>query len=135
MSGTIDHELEISLTVMKATEVDGEMFVEGAVLVPEVTDRQGDVISEEEIRKAAYLYMDGAQSAVVMHTKILSSDDAVLVESFIVHKTMKRNGIQLKKGSWFVKFQVKSDRLRKMVSEGKLNSFSIEGKGQRSDAA
>lgn len=128
-------ELEISLTVMKATEEDGQMFVEGAVLVPEVTDRQGDVISEEEIRKAAYLYMEGAQSAGVMHTKILSSDDAVLVESFIVHKTMKRNGIQYKKGSWFVKFQLKSDRLKKMVSVGKLNSFSIGGRGQEENEA
>ncbi len=127
--------LEISVNVMKVTEEAGEMFVEGTVLVPEVTDRQGDVISEAEIRKAAYLYMEGAQSAGVMHTKILSSDDAVLVESFIVHKNMKRNGNELKKGSWFVKFQVKSERLRKMVSSGKLNSFSIGGQGQEENEA
>ncbi len=126
--------LNISINVLKVTEEDGEMFVEGTPLVPEVTDLQGDVISEDEIRKAAYLYMEGAQSAGVMHTKILSSDDAVLVESFIVHKNMKRNGNELKKGSWFVKFQVKSERLRKMVDSGKLNSFSIGGKGQEENA-
>lgn len=126
-------QLAAPIQLVKAVEEDGRLFVEGVVLRANTTDRQGDSISPEEIRKSCYSYMRDSQSADVMHRKILSSDDATLVENFIVHKNMKRNGVQLLEHDWFVKFEVLSEPLKKMVREGKLNSFSISGRGRAAD--
>ena len=125
-----EDEIDTRAQIFKVEEYDGEMFVEGACLVPESLDRQNDIVDAEEIRKAAYRYMAESQAAGVMHKQILPSSDAVLVESRVLKRSEKLGGNQLKAGSWVVKFWITNEDLKDAIRDGRLNGFSIGGKSE-----
>lgn len=120
-------EIDARVQVFKVDDDGDTMFIEGCALAPESTDRQGDIISKEEIRRAAYKYMAESQMAGVMHKRILPSNDAVLVESRILKRNEKLGGNQLKEGSWVVKFHIVDEDLKGDIRNGRLNGFSIGG--------
>lgn len=108
-------------------------FVVAPILVPEEADLEGDVISREEIEKAAHDFMEFFQNVGLMHENILTAKDAVIVESSILRGDITINGHKLKKGTWIGAFKIHNEKLRDAIKTGKLTGVSIGGVGQRND--
>ena len=108
-----------------------KQVVFGPVLIPNIEDLQGDIITEEEIENAAYDYMIKSRVTGFRHEKEL---DAVIVESYIVkNDSWFRNGDNqdeyIPKGSWVVGMKILDDKVWEGVLDGTYNSFSIGGFG------
>lgn len=115
---------------LKTEEHPDYTFVLGPVLVPEVIDKQGDIISEDEIELAAHDYMEDSQQPGLMHQLMLKRRDAQVVESYILRSPVKVGKRSIAKGTWMVAMRVYNDRLRKLVREGQLKGYSIGGRGK-----
>lgn len=111
----------------------GYTLVTGPVLVPESIDKQGDIVSADEIQEAAYQYVEDSQRAGLMHSVMLGTKKVPLVESFIAPQQLTINRRRVKKGSWVVTFKVYDQKLRKMIKDGTLNGFSIGGRSSVED--
>ncbi|KIM00521.1 hypothetical protein CCC_03123 [Paramagnetospirillum magnetotacticum MS-1] len=93
-----------------------------------VVDRQGDVITEAELEKAAYDFAENARAAGEMHTNIGVGE---LVESVVLTKQKQQAmGIDLGRVGWWIGFRVTPDVFEKVAS-GVYRAFSIGGTGQR----
>lgn len=113
--------------ILKHSEDAG--FILAAVLVPDEIDLQGDVISAEEIERAAYDYMEASQRGSYMHKQVLQ--DVVLVESTILRAETMINGVPLAKGTWLVGFRVYNEELRELIKDGTITGLSIGGWSSR----
>src|SRR5215831_10148913 len=104
-------------------EVDGQPIV----------DLQGDVISPDEMEKAAYTYVMKSRKGGDMHLRnewqpIQKSD---MIESFIVTKE-KREAMGLPDSmptGWWVGFQVQDPTVWDDIKSGRRTGFSIHGHG------
>jgi hypothetical protein len=118
-----------NIPLLKAAP-DGS-FVLAPVLVPEEVDLEGDIISAEEIERAAYDFMEAFQQVGLMHDRMLTDKDVVLVESYISRVKMNIDGHEIKPGTWLAGFRIHNPRIRLAIVEGKLTGVSIGGKGIR----
>ena len=118
---------------LKATEHPDYTFVLGPVLVPESVDKQGDIISADEIEKAAHSYMEDSQRPGLMHQLMLGTRDAQVVESYIVRKSFKAGDRTIKRGTWLCAMRIYDSKLRKLVREGNLKGYSIGGHGHATE--
>lgn len=102
-------------------------FVLSPILEPEVVDLQGDIVSIEEIEKAAHGYMEDSQQGGFMHTEPLDQTDVVLVESYLARSDTEIAGVSVRKGTWIGGWRVYNKTLRKMIREGHITGVSIGG--------
>lgn len=109
--------------ILKASDDFG--FVLAPVLVPDEPDWQGDVISAEEIEKAAHAYMEDSQRGDFMHRQDLGDSDVMLVESSILRADTILNGVALKAGTWMCGWKIYNPELRDMIRTQKINGLSI----------
>jgi hypothetical protein len=91
-------------------------------------DTQGDWVTPEELRKAAWAYMEKSRTVGSQHR---GPAKAVPVESFIAPVDMDVDGETIKKGSWVVGVKINDEATWEKVESGILNAFSIGGKGVR----
>lgn len=122
-----------SQLLFKAEENE-ERFVLGIVLVPEEEDLQGDIYSEEEVRKAAHYYMENDGDVGLQHREMVSREVKVL-ENYLAPVEFELNGTKIKKGTWLQGLRVMSDRLWKAVKSGELTGLSIGGSSFREPEA
>lgn len=115
-------------------EENEERFVLGIVLVPEEEDLQGDIYSEEEVRKAAHYYMENDGDVGLQHREMVSGEVKVL-ENYLAPVEFEMNGTKVKKGTWLQGLRVVSDRLWKAVKSGELTGLSIGGSSFREPEA
>lgn len=115
--------------IIKRSEDAG--FVLAPALVPDEIDLQGDVISAEEIEKAAYDYMEASQRGGYMHRQVLT--DVVLVENTILRTDTTINGVSLTKGTWLVGFRIYNEELRGLIKDGTITGLSIGGWSARKE--
>ena len=109
-------------------EVDGEPIV----------DLQGDIISAEEMEKAAYVYVQKSRKGGDMHLRkglepVHKSD---MIESLVVTDE-KREAMGLPDSvptGWWVGFQVNDPEHWADIKSGKRTGFSIHGHGKRTPA-
>jgi len=103
---------------------------DGEVLV----DKQGDIIPEEELEKAAYDFNLFARRAGNMHLQ--TRGIGRLVESAVFTEE-KQKALGIPKGilpvGWWVGFKIDDDKTWEMVKSGELSAFSIGGKAQREE--
>lgn len=102
--------------ILKASA--GHNTITYAVLVPEEEDRNGDVISDNEIIKTAHEFMSNLQAKSVNfnHEDGTDTQDVIFVESFVAPAEIPlENGKVIKKGTWMVGFKFLSDTLFKKV--------------------
>lgn len=102
----------------------------GIVLVPEEVDLQNDVYSAEEIRGAAYRFMEKYRNLSVQHREKfgeLADGRITLLESWLAPVDMTINGIAVKEGTWLMKVRYVDDALWEAVKSGLLTGFSIFG--------
>lgn len=125
-------DFNLSFTFAKAA-TDGS-YVRGwasviAVDGKPVEDTQGDIISMDELQKAAHKFISDARVAKAMHAGNQVGD---VVESVIIDDEFaKAMGMTDGKRGWWIGMKVNSPEIRKGVREGKFRAFSIGGKGRR----
>ena len=96
-----------------------------------VVDHQGDIISIDEIEKAAHQFLTDCRVAGDSH---ITKGVGHLVESIVFsNELQKALGIDLGQAGWFVGFKVTSDEVWKRIKKGELSMFSIGGSGKRTE--
>lgn len=102
-------------------------------LVPDEEDRNGDIISKDEIIKTAHEFMINLQKKAVNvnHSDNSEVDGVEFVESFIAPVDIKVNDTDtIPAGSWLLAMKV-SPELYTEIEDGAFSWISIEGRGIR----
>lgn len=99
----------------------------------EVCDLQGDMVSPQELEKAAYEYVLNWHTGGEEHDPALK-DKCRMVES-VVFTREKLHAMGIPEGivplGWWIGFKVDDPETWELVKNGTYQMFSIEGKGKR----
>ena len=98
------------------------MIVKGAVCIPDIPDRVGDVLDEQTIREAFLTFNRTGQLIDVQHT--LRPVGKVL-ESYIIEAPMEFLGNKYPKGSWFLSVDVTDPEIQEAIRNGVYTGFSL----------
>jgi hypothetical protein len=114
--------IERKLVVKDGTEYERVVF--GEIYVPGQEDAHGDIMTAEEIKKAAYGFMKNQRTHNIdlMHNNEPTGD--YLVESFIARSNDPDNFIE---GSWVGATKIESDEVWNKILKGEINCYSLEG--------
>lgn len=94
-----------------------------------IEDHQGDVISIDEIRKAAHQFVRDARVAKAQHS---GNPVGEVVESVIIDDALAKSlGITDGKRGWWIVMKINDPAVRERVRKRELAAFSIGGKGRR----
>lgn len=107
-----------------------ERIVMGIVLEPDVVDAQQDVISAQEIRDTAFLFMEDFRQIGFMHRQLIT-DQVKILESYIAPVDFSMGSEKVRKGTWIITLRVLANALWKQIKSGELTGFSIGGTGVR----
>ncbi len=122
---------ESEVTWLEKADVEGVVY--GIVLAPDQRDSQGDRVSADEIRKAAWRWMEHSRQHTDQHGP---RADAVPVESFIAPTDFVVTGldgspVHITNGSWVMASKVNDRGLLEQILTHKKTGFSIGGTGIR----
>lgn len=104
--------------------------VGGYVLVKDLPDLQGDVVSEDEVEKAAHSYLKalslGSQkgSGAGLEHQVFDGIGHPIASFF------DKTGVNGLEGGWWVEIQVTNEKVWKAIQAGKIKGFSIGGKAK-----
>jgi len=94
-----------------------------------VVDLQGDVISEEEMMKAAHKFVSDYRASKAMHK---GGSIGQVVDSIAFTKEQQEAlGVDLGKVGWYITVKVDDEEAWKKVKSGEFSGFSIGGKAKR----
>lgn len=101
------------------------------VLEPDVEDRNGDVISADEIVKTAHEFVRNiaAKFVNIDHKAGTVVESVEFVESFVLPEDLTIAGSVIKSGSWLVGFRFISEEVWQQVLDGEISGVSMEGYG------
>lgn len=118
-------EVTKDIVAMLPIEKGDEQIVYGIVYEPDTVDAQGDQANPEEIKKAAYYFMENIQTFKVMHrgkaAKVKVLENYIAPVDFTIAKR------DVKKGSWVLVTRVLDKKLWKSIKAGKLTGYSMAG--------
>lgn len=115
----LDEEQKLASGWFSVIEEDGEPVI----------DKQGDVIEEATLLKAAHRFVLDVRAGKVMHRGRRVAD---LVDSLVFTRDIQKAlGIDLHKVGWFGTMKVRDDAVWERIKSGELNAFSIGGTGRR----
>lgn len=97
-------------------------IVYGPVLIPDVPDSDGDVVSAEKVESVAHRFMEEYRIMEHMHTL---KSIARPVESFIAPTALDLGEAHVPKGTWVMGARVVDDDAWDDVKKGKLTGFSV----------
>jgi len=113
------------LTIKKVDQEQQLVF--GEVYAPGYPDSQGDVMTPDDVREAAYGFMRAGNLM-----KVDLEHDNVETGSCIVESFIARDDDPLFiPGSWVVGVHIPDPELWSLVKSGEINGFSMEVKGKR----
>lgn len=96
-----------------------------------IVDRQGDIITAQELEKAASQFMLGTRTGLTMHK---GEPTTTIIHSFpMTEETKKAYQIESPYEAWLIAVKVHDDETWDKVKNGELKDFSIGGKAQRKD--
>lgn len=125
---------ELTKSVIRLIKTIEERYVLGIVLEPTLemneADSQGDVYSAEEVRKAAYGYMENQGILGIQHKEAADGKIKIL-ESWVQRGDTTIEGQPVKDGTWLLGVRVVDDDLWQAVKDGKFTGFSIGGVANR----
>lgn len=107
-------------------------LVYGVVLEPETEDAHGDVISNEEIERAAHFYMLNSQTVGDSHLK---EAPAKVVQSYVTPVDFTLNNQFVKKGSWVLVTKILDENLWQDILNGEYTGYSVGGFAIREEGA
>jgi len=94
-----------------------------------IVDRQGDIITAEELEKAASEFMLGERNGLTMHK---GEPTTTIIHSFpMTNETKKAYEIESPYEAWLIAVKVHDDATWAKVKEGELKDFSIGGAATR----
>ena len=94
-----------------------------------IVDHQGDIISADELEKAASEFMLGARFGKTMHK---GDPTTTIIHSFpMTNETKKAYNIESPYEAWLIAVKVHDDDTWEMVKSGGLKDFSIGGAATR----
>jgi len=102
-----------------------EQIVCGIVYEPDEVDAQGDTADAEEIRKAAYQFMEEVQAFKVNHEG--RPVKARVLESYVAPDDLTIAGHRVKKGSWLLTTRILDKNVWEDIKSGKLTGYSMAG--------
>jgi len=116
------------MRIIKNTSHQTATFV---ILEPEVEDRNGDIISPDEIVNTAHRFMRNLHDKRVNmdHQPHTDLDDVAFVESFIAPTDLDLGGEVIRAGSWLVAFKFYSAERWQALLDGEISGVSMEGYG------
>lgn len=117
-------EIEKDIEIVPVEKGD-ERIVYGIVYEPNTVDAQGDQANAEEIKKAAYNFMEHVQTFKVMHKG--SKVKMKILENFIAPIDFTIAKRMVKKGSWVLVTRVLDKKVWKDIKDGKLTGYSMAG--------
>ena len=97
-------------------------IVYGPVLVPDVKDADGDVVTADKIERVAHKFMEEYRLMEHMHTLRAVARP---VESYIAPVDLTLGDSRVPKGSWVVGAKIQDDDAWSEVKSGRLTGFSI----------
>ena len=114
--------MKTNIQIAKATneKLKQATFV---VLVPDETDLHGDIISEEEVRKACFNFNKFCGQANLFH--LAKTDTFEFCESYIAPVDIQLGDTLVKKGTWLATIQSLDDSLWELIEAGEINGLSI----------
>jgi hypothetical protein len=119
---------------LELAKADPELrVVWGVALEPDLPDSQGDVITADEIRKAAWNFMEAGVLNPDVNHDLSPRPGAHLVESWVPDADTTIGGRLVRKGSWVVAYRIHDDALWQAIRKGELTGFSIYGVGVREE--
>lgn len=126
----IDKEVRFLVPIEKGDSPQRVTY--GVVLEPDIEDLQGDVMTAEDIEKAAYDWMERSQHGGCMHASLV--EGAKVVESYIAPcdiPVQTAGGTEtIKKGSWVLAMRWPPE-IWESIQEGELTGYSVGGSGVR----
>ena len=103
-------------------------YVTGVVYEPMKDDTQGDFMTEDEIQKAAYWYMENGQNVDIQHS-FQPFSGATTVESWVTKSDQKIGDQDIQKGTWMMTMKITDPEVFEAVQKGDITGFSMGGKG------
>ncbi len=122
----VEKSFKVDVPIIAAIEKSAdERIVYGIVYEPDTVDAQGDSASEEEIKKAAYYFMENNPTFKIQHKgKAVNSK---VLESFIAPDDYTVAKRKVKKGSWVLVTRINDKKLWKDIKSGKFTGYSMAG--------
>jgi hypothetical protein len=109
-----------------------KQIVYGVFLVPEKADRQGDIISSEDVEMVAHKFISDFRGIDEMHKAC--EIDADIVETAIAWEDdLNYHGKILKKGTWFGAIKIGNKQVWEKVLSGTYKAFSVRICGTREE--
>jgi len=110
------------IPIIKSEE---ERIVSGIVYEPGELDTDGDYSNEEEIRKAAYDFMERVQTFKVNHQG--EEIQVAILENYIAPQDLTISGQPVKKGTWLITTRVLEDETWDKIKKGEITGYSMAG--------
>jgi len=123
-----EKKFEKFVPIFDISKKEDEHIVCGIVYEPDVEDSQGDMASEEEIRKAAYQFMEEVQKFKVNHAG--KGVRVKVLESYVAPQNLTIAGQFIKKGSWLLTTRVLDDKIWQKVKNGEITGYSMAGQAR-----
>ena len=123
--------VEKTFTLKPFQKNQKKQIVYGVVLRPNKADSQADVITPDDVERAAHLYMVRSRKSDWQHAFELGQAEAIPVESHVSMVDFKVGDDQITKGDWIVGMWVPNTEYWNKIEAGEATAFSITGTGQR----
>lgn len=101
-------------------------YVTGIVYEPMTEDTDGEFMTAEEIRKAAYYYVKNSENVDIQHS-FEPDKSCSVVESWIAKADFSYGGQDVKEGTWLMTVEVTDDDLWDKIQKGEITGFSMGG--------
>jgi len=119
----------IDVSIISKSDDDDERIVVGIVYEPDEEDTQGDYATAEEIRLAAYSFMENGQTYHVMHKGV--AVDIGVLESYLAPVAFLMGEETVKKGTWMLTSRIPDADMWADIKSGELAGYSMGGTGDR----
>ena len=118
------------IRIIKNVKKD-ERIVAGIVYEPMEKDSQGDFMTEEDIKKAAYYFMEKAKRFKIQHKGITLGKKIAILENYLAPQDLEIGKEKIKKGTWILYTRINDSRLWKRIKDGEVTGYSMAGMAKR----
>lgn len=115
----------VDVSIISKSDDDDERIVVGVVYEPDEEDTQGDYATAEEIRTAAYSFMENGQTYHVMHKGV--AVNIGVLESYLAPVEFAVGEEIVKKGTWMLTSRIIDADMWADIKSGKLAGYSMGG--------
>lgn len=134
----LDTGLNLKKQLFDISKTDDEQIVSGVVYEPYVKDSQGDYAEPDEIRKAAYGFMENAFNLGINHDKnsiVFGFSDLShgrILESYIAPcdfdlECSDGSLGHITKGTWMMTTKIRDSQIWKRIRDGNITGYSLAG--------